>query len=290
MLLSITIETSHLDAQADALTAIKLLQNTFWAGADISALRRHSDDSADDPAAAPEADLMTQGGVELKTVDEVHTPISGLRLSDLPIATITGPIIVSNDSTPPPVLPRALIPGTNTYVPVDVNGLPWDKRIHASSQARTTDGSWRRKPKVPEEEFQRVTDELRAIMQAPAAGAPVPEEVEGADGAWVEGKDAPPPITPAEAFAQMPPPQVLLTQEPAPAPEPPMDFNAFASWAGVHAHHQRLKYADMERVMRELGLVNAEGVGSLALIAHRPDLIPEAHARLSALIAAEGAP
>lgn len=247
MLLSITIETSHPDAQADALTAIKLLQDTFWAGTDISALRRHSDDSADSPAMEPE------------------NPASHAHLG----AIADGPTAAPETPVPPAAPARALIPGTDTYVPVDVNGLPWDKRIHASSQARTADGSWRRKPKVPDAEFQRVADELRAIMQAPAAGTILT--------ASEEERGAPPPITPAEAFA--PVSQVST-------PESPMDFAALASWAGAHAHHQRLKYADMERVMRELGLVNAKGVGSLALIAHRPDLIPEAHTRLSALIAA----
>lgn len=244
MLLSITIDTAHPDAQADALTAIKLLQNTFWADTDISALCRHSDDSGDDPATEPE-NLVPHMG-----------------------ATTDGPT-TAPEAPAPLAQPRALIPGTDTYVPVDVNGLPWDKRIHASSQARTADGSWRRKPKVPDAEFQRVADELRTIMQAPAAGAILT--------ASEEERGAPPPITPAEAFAPV---------SQVPTPESPMDFAALASWAGAHAHHQRLKYADMERVMRELGLVNAEGVGSLALIAHRPDLIPEAHTRLSALITA----
>lgn len=271
MLLSITIDTTHPDAQGDARTAIKLLQDTFNLY-EVSGEVTMPHDSV----MANLSEILPRQQAEARTATpQPPEPMAEARGAVTPPVTPDAqahahadPATASQAAAITPSSARALIPGTDTYVPIDVNGLPWDKRIHASSQGRTADGSWRRKPKVPEVDFQRVAAELRRIMSAPAAEA---------------AEDTPPPVSPAEAFAQPPAAHAESAEE-------PMGFAAFATWAGTHVHHQRLRYADMERVMRELGLVNAEGVGSFALLAHRPDLIPSAHERLSALIAAGDSP
>ena len=65
-------------------------------------------------------------------------------------------------------------PTTDTNL--DVNGLPWDARIHAGSRERNTDGSWRvrRKPKTVEQDewdatLARVTAELTDLMAIPVS-------------------------------------------------------------------------------------------------------------------------
>ena len=68
--------------------------------------------------------------------------------------------------------PGAVTTDTN----LDVNGLPWDARIHAGSRERNTDGSWRvrRKPKTVEQDewdatLARVTAELTDLMAIPVS-------------------------------------------------------------------------------------------------------------------------
>lgn len=249
MLLSITIDTTHPDAQGDARTAIKLLQDTFdLYGVSVAPLEIRFDPAISAPHP------VEQVAEANPTTPEAHAH--------------TGPVTASQTAAIVPSVnspARRLIPGTDTYVTVDVNGLPWDKLIHASTQAFVADGSWRRKPKVSDEDFKRISDELVVIMAAPAAGAIVTQT------ALEVGAT----MTAAEAFAQ-----------PAPQPEGPTTFIEFMTWIGGHSHAQRLTLTNVSDVMAELGLVNAEGRGAVALIDKRPDLIPAAYARLSALLPA----
>ena len=259
MLLSITIDTAHPDAQGDARTAIQLLQDTF----DFAHCTLRMEVNASEMKSAI-SDAIEQVAEARTATPQPPEPVIEANPATPEAHAHTGPVTTSLTAavTPLPNSPaRALIPGTDTYVPVDVNGLPWDKRIHASTQAFVADGSWRRKPKVSDEDFKRISDELHVIMAAPAAGAIVTQTA------------AVP--TAAEAFAQ-----------PAPQPEGPTTFIEFMTWIGGHSHAQRLTLANVSDVMAELGLVNAEGRGAVALIDKRPDLIPAAYQKLSALLPA----
>jgi len=60
-------------------------------------------------------------------------------------------------------------------VEVDSEGLPWDKRIHASSRNTVKDGTWRIKRGVSDEVVKEVKDELRQRMQQRANPTPVPQ-------------------------------------------------------------------------------------------------------------------
>lgn len=247
MLLSITIDTTHPDAQGDARTAIKLLQDTFNLY-DVSGEPYGATSWTPSDADVAEA----RGAVTLPL-----TPDAQAHVHAVPVTTSQIAAIAPNVNSPA----RRLIPGTDTYVTVDVNGLPWDKRIHASTQAFVADGSWRRKPKVSDLDFARISDELAVIMKAPEAPPP-PSAVSAL-------------LTAEEAFAQ-----------PAPQSEGPTTFIEFMTWIGGHSHAQRLTLANVSDVMAELGLVNAEGRGAVALIDKRPDLIPSAYQKLSALLPA----
>ena len=289
MLLSITIDTTHPDAQGDARTAIKLLHNTFpeprivAVEHDIDYYKATVRVGFDGSATTPAFDVGVVGFADdtLSTTPEtLITPdlmqgfkdaSDSARQMDAALGARVIPGVVPGDD---PKDRKMLIPGTDTYVPVDVNGLPWDKRIHASTQAFVADGSWRRKPKVSDEDFKRISDELHVVITAPEA----PVLTVAA-------------MTAAEAFAQpaiktfasgLPvPPNMSACVMPAPT-----TFIDFMTWIGGHSHAQRLTLTNVSDVMAELGLVNAEGRGAVALIDKRPDLIRAAYARLSALLPA----
>lgn len=84
------------------------------------------------------------------------------------------------DSTPPGTVER------------DINGLPWDERIHSSSRSKNADGSWRGRKGVPPPTIAKVKAELMAqsnggavATAAVTAAAPAANQVsiqnDGAD-------------------------------------------------------------------------------------------------------------
>ena len=44
---------------------------------------------------------------------------------------------------------------------LDVNGLPWDKRIHSGKPTKNADGSWKKRRGVDDETFEKVVAELK---------------------------------------------------------------------------------------------------------------------------------
>lgn len=53
-------------------------------------------------------------------------------------------------------------------VVVDINGIPWDARIHSAKKTRTKDGAWREKRGVDSALVAKITEELKAVMAIPA--------------------------------------------------------------------------------------------------------------------------
>lgn len=102
---------------------------------------------------------------------------------------------------PPAMVPAAPPAPTIGAPELDVNGLPWDARIHAGERQRNKDLSWRFKRGVDDTTKATVTAELRLTYPAPVVAGPVPPP--------------PPPAIPPPP----PPPSVLLP--PAPGPVPP---------------------------------------------------------------------
>lgn len=127
----------------------------------------------------------------------------------------------------PPSIPTATIPkvsGTAASVPiandygVDTKGLPWDERIHAVTQAKLKDGSWRYKRGVEDHQIRAVEQELV-------------EKVKGQQASVMESH--PPishPVPPAAAIPfpnaapvvpqVLPPAPVLAVAPPLPPPQP----------------------------------------------------------------------
>ena len=110
-----------------------------------------------------------------------HAAAKGVDVVEVPPATVTvrePGIVHSVDvvGTIEPPAPVDVIAPPTTDTNLDVNGLPWDARIHAGSRERNTDGSWRvrRKPKTVEQDewdatLARVTAELTDLMAIPVS-------------------------------------------------------------------------------------------------------------------------
>ena len=63
----------------------------------------------------------------------------------------------------------------NAGVDVDLDGLPWDGRIHASSRAKLANGKWRTKRGVTDAQVATIQAELRQTWNSKPAAAPVLE-------------------------------------------------------------------------------------------------------------------
>ena len=69
-----------------------------------------------------------------------------------------------------------MTPAPTAGVEVDINGIPWDVRIHASTKTKTVDGAWKNKRGVDRDLVLQVTNELKGVMTAQTP-APSPEPV-----------------------------------------------------------------------------------------------------------------
>jgi hypothetical protein len=148
-------------------------------------------------------------------------------------------------------------------VPLDVNGLPWDGRIHASTKTRTAKDAWTAKRGVDANLVKHVEAELRAILAAP--GAPAVAEV-----------PAPPTtLDPAAAFGGgTPTPSVPLPPtEQAPATHM-AEFARVMRLVSAKQAAGTLVTEQVSHLCQQLGLTKS------ADLMTRPDLIPAFEAML----------
>lgn len=136
-------------------------------------------------------------------------------------------------------------------VELDVKGLPWDGRIHASSKAKVADGSWRMKRGVDEALVATVTAELKAALGAPAA------------------------VLPPGSAASLPWPFATSAADVAPLPvtavPPPPPASAYAALMSRLTHH--INVGDIKPQQVTDACVSL-GVPNVAALAAREDLVP----------------
>lgn len=133
---------------------------------------------------------------------------------------------IADDTPPPPPVDNVVEQVESADAPVtgvetDINGLPWDKRIHSANRTKNADGSWRnaRQPKAFEgdwaEQIKSIEAELRGAMSddtPPPVDTPVDDT-------------PPPPVEEPTPFDQAvtqdvpPPPVDAATGEPKTFPE-----------------------------------------------------------------------
>lgn len=154
--------------------------------------------------------------------------------------------------SPPATVSAAVVNNEPVTGNLDKAGLPWDERIHASSRARTADGSWRRKRGIDDGSVAQVESELKALMALPGGGA-VPA----------------PPAT----VAAIPAPPV-----PAAVVEDRQAYVTLLSVASAAINAKTLTNDQLSAA------VVAVGVPSLPLLANRLDLVPQVMAAVKAII------
>lgn len=172
----------------------------------------------------------------------------------------------SRVSAVPPAPP---IPGAPTDL--DVDGLPWDVRIHSGAQTKTQDGRWKKKKGIEKAFVATIEAELKRVMGAPAAAPSAPA--------------APPPPAEADPAAAFP----AQTATPAAPPPPAADPAPVAPAAAGAEEFSSLMRDIVARqtagsLSTELPAQIAQQLGltGIADLMKRPDLIPAFRASLPA--------
>lgn len=174
--------------------------------------------------------------------------------------------------TPAPAAAAPMAPAApTTPAPVeelDSKGLPWDARIHAQNRARVADGSWRKGRGVDAAVIAAVEAELRARV-GQAAPAPI----------------APPPPPAAPLTGDFEADLRRATAAPLPPPPPAAVVAPLPSFSEVIVAITTAGLTEAEY----LPSLQAIGAASVADLAAKPHLVPQALAALAAVTAARGA-
>lgn len=249
--------------------------------------------------------MTTKGPVDLSntvapTIVEITPPSAPFILTPegvVPVASVTDPFIGQASTVPaPPMPPATVTPPVPTApvsaVPLDSEGLPWDKRIHASTRTkRIGDDTWKLMKGVDKDLVERVKAELRATMSAgtvatppvvPAplkdptltgsysaatghvVGVPTPPQPRNYSGAQSGGYTPQPPVQ--EAVIVPPAPPVTL-QSPT-VPGAPATFSDFVTYATNKIVGKQFSKAQLQEACAN------EGITSMPMLENRPDLIP----------------
>lgn len=192
-----------------------------------------------------------------------------------------------------PEVSGALVTGlTPVVVPegveLDVRGLPWDSRIHASTKTKKQNGEWTARRNTDAALIAQVEEELKRTMAAPAAtpaiqaeGTPAapaaPPPPSGTPAIQAEGSPAP--AAPPPPATGNPP--VVAEGSPAAAPPPPVEaaagdtpFTLFMRKVVAKQSAGTVTTAMTNEIAASLGLASIRDLSS------RPDLIPAFEALL----------
>jgi hypothetical protein len=213
-----------------------------------------------------------------------------------PAATTAAPPTANPAPAAEPAAPviRAKVPE------LDADGLPWDERIHSASRNKNQDGTWRIKRGISDQLKATVTAELKAAMAAPGIPLPpttptVPPAPPATDPrqtaiVWPHHPEYSPPATtvglvpPAPTTAVPPPPTVAETPAvPLPAvPAPPSTtVPSPAASAAPSSFPEVLMALTRREAAGQITKASIDeacatlGIPSFALLAARPDLIPQ---------------
>lgn len=120
--------------------------------------------------------------LELNSTDELALRHFGTALTNMAVE-LNGQELGREPVDPKPTQPVETVTGADTSTECetqdvtvsqpdvdptkDVNGLPWDERIHSSSKAKIQNGSWKKRKGVDDETRATVEAELRALMAIP---------------------------------------------------------------------------------------------------------------------------
>lgn len=111
------------------------------------------------------------------TIGPTYTsaPALAARLAEELASTIIEPVVeVAPLKVAPSDTPLQIFDAQNN-VEVDINGLPWDKRIHSSSRAKIKAGNWKKKKGLDANVEAQVKTELLAAIEAQKNPVVIPD-------------------------------------------------------------------------------------------------------------------
>lgn len=201
-----------------------------------------------------------------------QAPIALPKVSELPHNPFAPhPLPTPHDfSNPTAVRSINTLPWTDSdnqlnTVDKDVNGLPWDGRIHSRGKSKNVDGTWRYMRGIQDAVVAQVENELRSAVNAPRAPSkptgPITITKETGITTYEEGF-----IDGIPAF-------------PAPPPvEDQNDFPAFMTKITAAINSQKITQVKLIEIVKSFGLQ------SVAVVPTRLDLIPAINAAIDAEI------
>lgn len=210
-------------------------------------------------------DCITGTGTRVVEPSEVCAPAP----APAPAPSGGGVVFATGDKEPFPLEPDArryaVVPAS---ADLDSAGLPWDKRIHASSRAKVAAGTWRYKRGVEPEVTAQVEAELRAVQALPVP--PVVHE------AVVHGVPTTLTVTPASTDGWPFPAVVPLLPVPTapPAAALPMTFAQLMQHITPMLVSGQLTQPMLESVTEKVGLPHLSALGA------RPDLVETVRAAI----------
>jgi hypothetical protein len=225
---------------------------------------------------------------QLAAVNPLVPPAPPLTATNI-AANITPEYNALPPAPPAAPAPPAVVPVSG--VKLDAEGLPWDRRIHASTKTmRQSDGTWKLIRGVADSLVTKVKAELQLAMgQVPVGASPVVAETIIAT---VVTPPAPPlpnlddndgfPLPPGAPIpaAVIPPAPPVLTLVPPPAPPAPPaadPFPEFVQFCTGNQQSGKLKYDDIVSTCQKYGITQ------LPMLNARHDLIPTIRAELESL-------
>lgn len=200
---------------------------------------------------------------ELAAYDQAALEAAGWDVAGLLAAGYLREVTEQRPLAVAPTAPQAPTPPAPSAAPapaaaggeveLDVDGLPWDARIHSdATERKAKTGKWKTRKNLPDGYKEQIEAELRGLATAPVAPAPA--------------------ATPAPAPAPSAPSPAAIV---APAPTPGgMTFPQFVQWAMGHTKAGRCNQTDVQLAVQEAGLATVPDLSK------RIDLIPQVMATL----------
>ncbi len=190
----------------------------------------------------------------------VAPPIVGVDLSQIAHADTTAITLINTPNVPLP--PAANTPSAvATVAPptgnpaLDVNGLPWDVRIHSREKTKIASGAWKTKRGLNSDLQAQVEAELRNLMNIPLVGAEVAT------------------VQPSTPIVPAPPAITAPIVNPSSQPFPALMQKVLAAVSAKTLNNTQV-----------LAIIRANGFEALPSLIQRPDLIPQVEAAIDAQI------
>lgn len=227
----------------------------------------HSDDAHAYVTGGPTAAEVFGAGKSVHSIAAVNpsmtAPVDTTAITSIPTPPgVLSPPAQPNDLTVAHV--AALMDNPANPVELDINGLPWDARIHSREKTKLASGAWKYKRGVPSDTLAAVEAELGQLMNVPVS----------------------PPLLTAAVIVPPPPTATTVPPPPASIAPPANPSNPLEPFVKLMTKVSSAIADGKITAAAVSAIVNANGVASIGLMSSRLDLIPQVEAAIDATIAA----